>query len=249
MIILQPSGGHTFVSRLDVRGRVLFVFLFALCVVMLDRWAMLISALIMAILLLFLAAMIHRRTMRRIASVNVFGLFLLFFVPLSIPGTPLLSAGPLAWSQEGLIRAFHIIIKANAAMIMAVAMLGSMEPADLGHALKGLKLPDKLIHVLLFTIRYLEVVHEEYHRLRNAMKMRGFRPSCTLHALRSTGHLLGMLFLRSIDRSERILEAMQCRGFCGRFYVLTDFRWNRRDVLFFSATALALLTLIIGNLG
>jgi cobalt/nickel transport system permease protein len=77
------------------------------------------------------------------------------------------------------------------------------------------------VHLFLFTVRYIAVLGREYQRLRTAMKARGFRMRCDLHTWRSIGYLFGMLLVRSLERSERILAAMRCRGFQGDFHPLT----------------------------
>ena len=102
-------------------------------------------------------------------------------------------------------------------------------------------MPDKLSHLLLFTVRYLDVLHREYLRMRAAMKVRGFRPRMDRHTYRSYGYLVGMLLVRSFERSERIMAAMKCRGFRGHFYLLDHFAFSRRRDLPFCATSLALL--------
>jgi cobalt/nickel transport system permease protein len=124
-------------------------------------------------------------------------------------------------------------------MLLCGALLANLEPAALAHALRRLGLPAKLAHALFFCVRYLETLHVEYHRLRNAMKLRAFRARLDRHSLRSLGHLVGMLFVRSVDRSDRILEAMKCRGFDGRFTSLDAFAAGRRDAAFALAAVLA----------
>ncbi|MBN1257277.1 MAG: cobalt ECF transporter T component CbiQ, partial [Planctomycetes bacterium] len=59
------------------------------------------------------------------------------------------------------------------------------------------------------------------------------------------GYLVGILLVRSIARSERILAAMKCRGFNGKFYILTPFKCRQAD-LAFSVLALCCLGLIGG---
>ena len=129
-------------------------------------------------------------------------------------------------------------------MLAILILLGTMEINTLGHALSHLRVPDKISHILLFTIRYLDVLHREYLRLRAAMKVRGFRPSINRHTYRSLGYLLGMLLIRSIDRSERIMAAMKCRGFRGRFYLLEHFTFHFCDLYFCLASVLILLTML-----
>jgi cobalt/nickel transport system permease protein len=104
-------------------------------------------------------------------------------------------------------------------------------------------MPEKLAHLLLFTVRYIDVLRREYGRLRLAMRVRGFRPRMSLHTYRAYGCLVGMLLARSLERSERIVAAMKCRGFRGRFYLLDHFTFSPRD-LGFAAGASAVLAAV-----
>jgi cobalt/nickel transport system permease protein len=69
------------------------------------------------------------------------------------------------------------------------------------------------------------------------MKVRAFRPRMDRHTYRTYGYLVGMLLVRSLERSERIVAAMKCRGFRGRFYLLEHFAFSRRDAWFAVAAA------------
>jgi cobalt/nickel transport system permease protein len=141
--------------------------------------------------------------------------------------------------------ATKIALKANAIVLALMALLGTMEITVVGHALSHLRVPDKLNHLLLFTIRYIDVLRREYQRLAAAMKIRGFRPRMSRHAYRTYGYLVGMLLVRSVDRSERIMAAMKCRGFRGRFYLLDHFAFSRHDLPFCIVSAVILLALIL----
>ena len=108
-----------------------------------------------------------------------------------------------------------------------------------------MRVPAGLSHLFLFTVRYLDVLHGEYLRLRGAMKVRCFRPRMDAHTYRSLGNLLGMLLVRGYDRSERILAAMTCRGFQGRFYLLDHFRFQLRDSIFCLVSVVGLLIMLV----
>ena len=143
-----------------------------------------------------------------------------------------------------MLRVLLITFRANTIMIATTALLGTMEPSHLGFALDSMRLPAKLVHTLLFMVRYIEVIHVEYHRLRDALRLRGFRPRCSLHTFKTFGYLIGLLLLRSLDRSERIIEAMKCRGFRGRFYVLSTFMISTRDVVFSTIVSFSVVLLV-----
>lgn len=173
-----------------------------------------------------------RENLQRLLPVNALVLILIIFLPLR--------GGPAAWptwsafasAPDGLPLALAIALKANAIVLGVVVLLVRLDSVTLGHALGHLGVPAKLTHLLLFTIRYLDVLHHEYLRLRAAMKMRGFRPRVNWHTYRTIGYLVGMLLVRSLERSERIVAAMKCRGFRGRFYLLDHFAFSFRDVWF-----------------
>lgn len=232
MIIYEGKQSGALISRRDPRLRVVATFGLALVVVSLNDWLPLCLAVSGALLALGFAGGYKAKTCRRLGELNLFVLFIFVFTPLSMRGRELFGVFELSWSVEGVAFAGRVALKANAAMLFCGALLGGLEPATLAHALRRLGLPEKLAQILFFCIRYLEVCHHEYHRLRNAMKLRGFEARFNRHSLRSLGHFLGMLLVRSIDRSDRILEAMKCRGYNGRLFSFSNFKFSAGDVVF-----------------
>jgi len=198
-----------------------------------------------AVLSVALSRLSWRQVSRRLLPLNLFMLFLVVLMPLSTGRSPLVELGPVEYSREGLLLALTITLKGNAIVLMLAGLLGSLNLATLGHALSHLRVPDKLIHLLLFTVRYVDVLGGEYRRLSAAMRVRGFRPRANRHAYRTYGYLVGMLLVRSLDRSERIVAAMKCRGFHGRFYLLDHFAFSRGDVWFGLAASLVFFTLAV----
>ncbi len=227
---IGPS--FSFIVQLDPRVRVVTSFAFAILVALSEKFLTLGISLAFSLLLVIAAGIVHRRICRRFIELNAFILFLLVFLPLSLPGRPLFSIGELVWSVEGVFKATMIALKANSIMLIFAALIATMEPIQLGLALNRLGCPDKLTHILFFAVRYLEVIHQEYTRLMNAIKLRCFHPGFNRHTFKTYGYLVGMLLVKSIDRSERILEAMKCRGFQNRFYTLTTLTFAKSDVLF-----------------
>lgn len=167
--------------------------------------------------------------MKRVAMMDSFIIFMLVLLPFTMPGDAMFSVLGVAASWQGFWRAIEIALTANAVVLALMTLVGTLEPVTLGHALHKLKVPETLVHLLMFTIRYIEVLREEYLRLRAAMKVRGFRPATNFHTYRSFGYLLGMMLVRAVERSERILGAMKCRGFTGRIYLLQDFALSGAD--------------------
>ncbi len=230
-----PAASHSAtVRRLDPRTRVAAAVVFAFEAAVLQTFPAATAACAAALVAVAIERPSWRRLTTRLAPVNLFLLVLLLLLPFSTPGRVLFRAGPLTASMEGGRQALLVLLKANAIVVWCAVFLDTMDPATFGRALHRLGVPMRLVHLLLFTVRYIDVLRREYNRLHQAMRVRGFRPRTNLHTYRSYGYLVGMLLVRSVDRSERILAAMKCRGFRGEYYVLDRSCFTRRDAWFFA---------------
>jgi cobalt/nickel transport system permease protein len=235
---------RVWLRNLDPRVRIVAATLFALVVVFLSGLQTLALAFGLAILLMLCARLPAGPTLKRMAAMDGFMLFILLLLPFSVPGAPIVEWGSFSASAEGLHQAIAILLKANAIVLALLALVGSLEAVTLGHALARLRMPGTLVQLLLFTVRYITVIGEEYARLRTAMRARGFRPGNNRHTYQSLGYLVGMLLVRSLERSERILAAMRCRGFQGRFHLLDQFAYRPGDAVFAGAAAFAFAALL-----
>lgn len=232
MISEEFSLGSTWLHSRDPRVRVVAAVLSAVLVAVSQSYVVSGFALLLAAGLITLAGLWGLRLLKRLLLANAFILFLWFFLPFSTPGPALLHVGPLTVSHPGLLLAGLITLKSNAIIMLLIALISTIPLPSLGHTLNRLGVPNKLCHLLLFAVRYVSVIEQEYTRLKRAMKVRGFKPRASVHTYRSYGHLLGMLFVRSWDRAERVHQAMCCRGFAGRFYSLRSFPHTTSDTVF-----------------
>ncbi len=216
-------------GQADPRLRVVLTVAFAVVAVSLTTFPALMSALAVSIVTLPLAGMCVCTMGPRLAFLESLLVVVLVTLPFTVSGTPVLGVGGYDASVEGLCLAAGVALKANAVVLAATGLLGGMEASRLGRALQGLGMPIKLVQLLLFTVRYVDVLRQEYTRLRRAMTARGFRPRTNVHTFRTLGSLVGMLLVRALDRAERVLGAMKCRGFSGRFHDLHAPAFTARD--------------------
>ncbi|MDK9695561.1 MAG: cobalt ECF transporter T component CbiQ [Siculibacillus sp.] len=219
-------------DELDGRVRVVAAALFAVVVVALTGFAQLTAALVGAAIAMVLAGLPIARTLRRVVAMDAFVVFMIAMLPFTIPGETVFTAFGFPASFEGFRAAGLIAMKTNAVVLMALALLSSFEPVAFGRALARLGMPERLVHLILFNVRYIDVLDREQKRLRIAMRARGFRPANSRHTYVTYGYLVGMMLIRALERSERILSAMKCRGFSGRLHLDTDERFGRVDGVF-----------------
>ncbi|MEP3276500.1 MAG: cobalt ECF transporter T component CbiQ [Stappiaceae bacterium] len=233
------------VRRIDPRIRILAACSFAIAIVSLSDFGALLLGLAFSVTAMFLARLKPVPTLKRVMMMDSFILFMLVLLPFTTPGEPAFSVLGFQGSWAGILKACEIGLKANAIVMMLLSLVGTLEAVTFGHALARLRVPVSLVHLMLFTVRYIEVIHEEYRRLRMAMKARAFVARNSAHTYQSVGYLVGMLLVRSMERSERILQAMRCRGFNGQFHLLDALRLRRRDFMFSGIFLTALLMLFI----
>ena len=134
---------------------------------------------------------------------------------------PFVAQGPqvevlgLSLSQSGLAAGGGLLAKATLSVLAATVLAATTEPRELVRGLERLRLPQVLVQILTFMVRYADVVGEELRRMRIARESRGFRGG-RLSALRVLGPATGSLFVRCFERGERVHLAMLSRGYSGR---------------------------------
>ncbi len=180
---------------------------------------------------------------------NGFVAFLWVTLPLTYPGVSLFSFGPVSLSREGAVLASLITIKTNGAVLVLIGLLATSSVAELGNGLARLKIPPKLCLLLLFSYRYIFVIHEEYLRLVRAARLRCFKAGTNMHTYRTTGYLFGMTLVKSHHRAHRVKQAMVLRGFQGRFHSLYGSTIGRAEIIFGLSALIGIAALIALELG
>ena len=118
-------------------------------------------------------------------------------------------------SRPGLIGAGALLAKATLGVLAGLLLAATTEPQDLLAGLERLRLPDQLVQIMAFMVRYLDVVTAEFQRMRIARESRGFSARDPRH-WPILARSVGALFIRSYERGERVHLAMLARGYDGR---------------------------------
>ncbi|MBN2707032.1 MAG: cobalt ECF transporter T component CbiQ, partial [Deltaproteobacteria bacterium] len=203
-MIEEPfAQGDSPLHRIDPRFRLVAAVGFSLVVAVSHHFSTLAGGLVIAGALLFAARLDPLPVLRRLWVITKLLAFLWIILPLTVPGADYYQLGSLAISQPGVTLALQISLRSLAIPAFFIALVATMNFSVLGHALKSLLLPDKLVHLLLFTYRYIFVIEQEYRRLLRAIRVRGFQPRTNLHTYRTIAYLVAMLFVRAAARAER----------------------------------------------
>jgi cobalt/nickel transport system permease protein len=172
-------------------------------------------------------------------------------LPFTTPGEPILTIPVLGWeaTAEGLARFASLLARTWLAAQGAILLTATTPIRDLLWAMAALRLPRLLVSTIGFMIRYLFVLADEAARMlqaraSRAVRLPGRRPSLGWRGW-TAGSMVGTLFLRSLERSERVYSAMLSRGYDGRPVALAGLRMRRADWGALFLTSIALLALLL----
>jgi cobalt/nickel transport system permease protein len=240
--------GSTLFHRRDTRVKLIGAAAISLVLGLTSSFATAATGCLVTSFLLILSKPDPHLVLKRIASVNIFTLFLLITLPLTYGGDEMVHSKLqfLHFSLDGLRMACLIALKTNGILFCFLALLATSTTVSLGHGLGKLGMPRKLIFLLLFSYRQLFVIHQEYQRLQRAAKLRGFSPANSLHTYRTYSYLFGMTLVKSWNRAERVHQAMVLRGFSGRLIPLNQPQPSKADYCFL--IVLLLISLILAGL-
>lgn len=210
--------GTSVLHQLPPHAKLVGLLAFVLAVVSVPRAATgaLLVLLVVAAGLLVSTRVPLRLVLPRLAVEVPFALFALV-LPFVAVG-PRVAVGPFMLSEPGLEAAAALLLKGTAGVLSAVAFAVTTRPRDLVRALQHLKVPDSLVSIASFMVRYVDVVGDQMRRMRVARISRGF----TARSVRAWPPLAastGALFIRSYERGERVHLAMVSRGWSGRMPV------------------------------
>ncbi len=159
----------------------------------------------------------------------------LIALPFIISAFPLIFWGPdphiqinlwdgivLPISPPGAERCISIAIKAWLSILAAILLTVSTRFSEITSGFRQLHVPAVIIAIIELMWRYLFVIVDEVTRMIRARNSRSTSQNGNHHTGGSviwraqvTGHMAGSLFLRSLERSERVYEAMLSRGYNG----------------------------------
>lgn len=250
----QRSLLHTW----DPRFKIVAILVFSFLVVSLQQPEYVVAALVVAIITVSIGKISWSRSLRRILAMNGFLVMFLIVMPMTAvvhPGDNLIVFGgfddwPL--NLRGLDLALVIVGKAWTVALLMEPLLAT---APLGATLEGLSrlgLPNRIGELLLIAHRYIHVFFGELQRMRSGMDARAFRPAHRFDTLTDFGNFVGMLLVRSFERTHRVYDAMQARGYAGELpnhfvFKATISDWGKMFLLLAIGIGLLLADILSGG--
>jgi cobalt/nickel transport system permease protein len=148
---------------------------------------------------------------RRVGVEMVFGVVLLLSTLLHSGGTLVWQWGWLQVTTTGLTMLASVTLKLLLCLTALNILVLTTSMPLLLQALLSLRVPPLLVAILAAMVRYLAVLVEEFQRMQRAAASRNLMQHRGWHRL-VVGHMVGAVFIRTVERSDRIHQAMVARG-------------------------------------
>ena len=224
----------TAIHRLDPRAKVVATMLFVVAVVSSPRYEVL-SLLPFALFPVLMAALGDipaRFIAKKVLAVSPFALFVGIFNPLLDPGVVRILPGTSV--SAGWVSFASILVKFALTISAALLLIATTSFPGICRGLRRLGFPALFVSQLLFLYRYIFVLMEEAMRVVRARDMRSF-------GSRGAGpgvyiRIVGALFLRTVERAERIYGCMLARGFRGEVPSMREEKLGPADGVFVLAS-------------
>lgn len=243
-MIQEPfAKGNSPIHQTNPVLRVVLASIFSITVALMTQPGPLALALSFSLGLIIWARLPAKPLLNRVITAGAVLAFVWLVVPTTYAGDPMAHIGPIAISHSGVQLCLQITLKSMAILLAFIALVATMPTTAMGYALHRLGTPAKLVQLLLLAYRYIFVIEQEYQRLFRAAKMRNFQPATNMHTYRTYAYMMGMLFIRASERAARVYQAMQCRGFKGRFFTLAKFPATAWNIVL--GTGVVLINLVI----
>ncbi|MEW6376526.1 MAG: cobalt ECF transporter T component CbiQ [Thermodesulfobacteriota bacterium] len=239
------SGIESPIHHLDARAKIIVFFTFILIGVSSPPTAFHLFG-ILAMTLIG-TALLARLPLGHLAKKVLVILPFLFVVAISIPfmkkdaigGGYNLGFGGLSVSQSGLWILWNVIIKSSLGVFAIILLYSTTSFPQLVKGMERLGFPKIFTVLISFMYRYSFILIDEMYRMKRARDSRCFGGRW-FWQIKTIGHMIGMLFLRSYYRGERVYLAMLSRGYHGTMPGTTTGRFGWGEILFLSLSPVLL---------
>lgn len=207
----QLSNKNTIIHKIHPMIKIIVTIVYIVCLLMKNRYDLfgLAVFLFYPIIVMALAEipykMIFKRTLVTLPFVFFAGIGSLIFDREEV----ILASGVVV--TTGVLAFFVLHVRTILSVSAVLLLVSTTKFSDLTEQLGRMHVPTFMIHLMEMIYRYITVLVEEASVMMTAYRLRN--PQYKYPHIKHMGTFVGHLFLRSMDRAERIYCAMKCRGY------------------------------------
>lgn len=143
---------------------------------------------------------------------------------------------------QGYERAGFLLLRSLVCLVFLTYFFLSIPPHTFSNTLRSLPLPKPLKLNLYFSGHFLEILKIELEKMNLSAELRGLNG--TTSWLRYTNaSMVGSLYIRTLEKAERMNKAMYLRGFTGEFPPEKSLQTKERIIMYAILFLVTVITL------
>lgn len=133
--------------------------------------------------------------------------------------------------QGSFEEALNIYIRTNMIILFNLLLFSHSSGYDIVRALNELRFPKKFVSSVYFTLKMIQTLTDEFKKIRQTLRARGFKGSSSLFTYETYGNLFGHIFVKSIKKANAMQDSFKLRGFHGKIYLINNSKLSYYDVI------------------
>lgn len=147
--------------------------------------------------------------------------------------------------QGNIEEAMNIYIRTNMIIFFNLLLFSHSNGFDIVRALNELRFPTKLVSSVYFTLKMITILKDEFVKIKQTLKTRGFHAKSNLFTYETYGNLFGHIFIKAIRKSQALNDSFLLRGFTGKIYLSSENKISLKDVILLFLVCMIIITKVV----
>ncbi|MFZ5967228.1 MAG: cobalt ECF transporter T component CbiQ [Bacillota bacterium] len=202
--------------ELDSRVKIIMTIIFISGISMIHTLPLLAGCFFVVFILMLRMKLNVKVMMKRLLVILPLLIAMAVMIPFTTLGDPAFSMFFFTATWQGIRLALALCLRTLTCIFVAVILTETTTLKKILEGMQYLGMPDVMIRIIELVLRYFMCIYQEYRKMTLGHRARAFQQGSSmwnLQTLQTIASSTGNLFMRSIDRSERIYMAMKSRGY------------------------------------
>lgn len=145
------------------------------------------------------------------------------------------------WFQADFYEAINIYLRTNIIIFFNLLLFFDSKGLDIIRGFFLLKFPKRFISAFYFTWKIIIELQNEFKNIKISLVSRNFSNKTSLFTYQTYGNILGLLFIKSMQKAQNLKDSFDLRGFNGEIYLNSDFSLSKYDYVLLFITIFTLI--------
>jgi len=133
------------------------------------------------------------------------------------------------WIQADFFEAMNIYLRTNIIIFFNLMIFFNSKGLDIVRGFSILRFPNRFVSAFYFTWKMIIELQNEFKNIKTTLITRSFHNKTNLFIYQTYGNILGLLFIKAIQKSQNLKDSFLLRGFDGEIYLNNKFSFSIID--------------------